>query len=351
VKDLEQYLKRIKPADWEVSRRVQKRLDSKTKPVGSLGRLESLVMQCAAVQGSEDPSCRKKVIFTLAADHGVVHEGVSAYPQSVTAQMVANFLSGGAGVNVLARHTGCEVIVVDMGVAGEIGCTGYVSRKIGYGTNNFTKGPAMTREQAVRSIVTGIELAIETDFDILGTGEMGIGNTTPSSAIACVITGRDVHELTGRGTGIDDHGLSVKIRAIRTGIELNRPDPDDPIDVLAKVGGFEIGGIAGLIIGAALKKRLAVVDGFISTAGALIAQKLHPGLADYFVISHLSAEKGHDIFTEYMGKKPILDLGMRLGEGTGAALAINLIEVAVRLYYEMATFEGAGVEGKKAPDS
>jgi nicotinate-nucleotide--dimethylbenzimidazole phosphoribosyltransferase len=347
VKNLQQYLKRIPPVDREVIKKVKKRIDSQAKPAGSLGRLESLVLQCAAVQGTEDPSCGKKVIFTLAADHGVVSEGVSAYPQSVTAQMVANFLSGGAGVNVLARHTGCDVIVVDMGVAGEISLEGCVNRKIGYGTNNFTQGPAMTREQAVRSILTGIELALETDFDILGTGEMGIGNTTPSSAIACVITGMDVRELTGRGTGIDDHGLSVKMSAIRAGIELNRPDPDDPIDVLAKVGGFEIGGIAGLIIGAALKKRLAVVDGFISTAGALIAQTLHPGLADYFVISHLSAEKGHGVFTEYMGKKPILDLGMRLGEGAGAALAIGVIEAAVRLYYDMATFEQAGVEGKR----
>jgi nicotinate-nucleotide--dimethylbenzimidazole phosphoribosyltransferase len=243
------------------------------------------------------------------------------------------------------------VIVVDMGVAEDIVLEGCVNRKIDYGTKNFTKEPAMTREQAVRSIVTGIELALETDFDILGTGEMGIGNTTPSSAIACAITGREVHEMTGRGTGVDDYGLSAKIRAICTGLERNRPDPKDPIDVLTKVGGFEIGGIAGLIIGSALKRRLAVVDGFISTAGALIAQKLHPGLADYFVISHLSAEKGHDLFTEYMKKKPILDLGMRLGEGTGAALAIGLIEAAMHLYYEMATFENAGVARKNAPDS
>jgi len=347
LKRIEDYLCQIKPVQKSVADRVQKRLDSQTKPQGSLGRLEIFCIQLAQVQGTDSPSYGKKIIFTLAADHGVVEEGVSAYPQSVTAQMVANFLRGGAGVSVLAKHAGCDVVVVDIGVARSIDAKGYVDRKIDLGTKNFTKGPAMTREQAEISIVTGIELAVHYDFDILGTGDMGIGNTTPSSAVAGVLTGIDPERITGRGTGIDDVTLRKKIDTIRRGIEINNPDPTDPIDVLAKVGGFEIGGIAGLIIGAAVKRKLTVVDGFISTAGAMIASSLNKDIADYFLLSHLSAEKGHDLFAEYLGKKPVLDLGMRLGEGTGAALAIELIDAAMCLYYGMATFEQAGVDEKK----
>jgi nicotinate-nucleotide--dimethylbenzimidazole phosphoribosyltransferase len=347
LKRIEDYLCQIKPVQKSVADRVQKRLDSQTKPQGSLGRLEIFCIQLAQVQGTDSPSYGKKIIFTLAADHGVVEEGVSAYPQSVTAQMVANFLRGGAGVSVLAKHAGCDVVVVDIGVARSIDAKGYIDRKIDLGTKNFTQGPAMTREQAEISIVTGIELAVNYDFDIIGTGDMGIGNTTPSSAVAGVLTGIDPERITGRGTGIDDVTLRKKIDTIRRGIEINNPDPADPIDVLAKVGGFEIGGIAGLIIGAAVKRKLAVVDGFISTAGAMIASSLNKDIADYFLLSHLSAEKGHDLFAEYLGKKPVLDLGMRLGEGTGAALAIELIDAAMCLYYGMATFEQAGVDKKK----
>lgn len=346
MKQLRKYLDQIQPVDKEIIDTVQKRLDSQTKPLGSLGRLEAFCRDLASVQGKERPLCEKKIIFTLAADHGVVEEGVSAYPQSVTEQMVQNFLNGGAGVNVLAKHAGCDVVVVDIGVVSDLNMEGCVNRKIAYGTKNFTKGPAMTREQAERAIITGIELAMEYEFDILGTGEMGIGNTTPSSAVASVLTGRDVQEITGRGTGIDDSTLLKKIDAIRRGISVNKPDPKDPVDVLRKVGGFEIGGIAGLIIGAAIKRKLAVVDGFISTAGAMIAQGLHKEISDYFLLSHLSAEKGHDLLVEFLGKKPILQLGMRLGEGTGAALAIELIDAALHLYYDMATFDSAGVDKK-----
>jgi nicotinate-nucleotide--dimethylbenzimidazole phosphoribosyltransferase len=346
MKRLEEYLSMIGPADNDVLEGVRKRLDSQTKPRGSLGRLETLCGQLAAVQGSIEPRCEKKIIFTLAGDHGIVAEGVSAYPQTVTGQMVLNFVNGGAGVNVLARHAGCGVVVVDMGVAVELDFGGYIDKKIASGTKNFTKGPAMTREQAERSIVTGIELALNRDFDILGTGDMGIGNTTPSSAIASVIMGVEPEDVTGRGTGIGDDTLRLKIDAIKRGISVNSPDRKDPVDVLSKVGGFEIGGIAGLIIGAAIKKRLAVVDGFISTAGALIAAGLSKELSDYFIVSHLSAEKGHDLFVRYLGKEPILDLGMRLGEGTGAALAIEIIDAAVRLYYDMATFDEAGVDDR-----
>jgi nicotinate-nucleotide--dimethylbenzimidazole phosphoribosyltransferase len=346
MKTLDGYLSMIKPVDGAVLEGVQKRLDSQTKPRGSLGRLESFCRQLASVQGRVDPKCEKKIIFTLAGDHGVVDEGVSAYPQTVTGQMVLNFVNGGAGVNVLAKHAGCEVIVVDMGVASDLDFGGFVDKKIDFGTRNFTQGPAMTREQAERSIVTGIELALDNDFDILGTGDMGIGNTTPSAAIASVIMEVDVEDVTGRGTGINDETLMLKIDAIKRGISVNRPDKNDPVDVLSKVGGFEIGGIAGLIIGAAIKKRLAVVDGFISTAGALIAGSFRKEISDYFIVSHLSAEKGHDLFVKYLKKDPVLDLGMRLGEGTGAALAIEIIDAALRLYHDMATFNEAGVDDK-----
>jgi len=346
MKNLSHYLDRIEPADRSVAERVQRRLDNQTKPQGSLGRLEELCRLMATAQGTDRPSCTKKVIFTLAGDHGVVEEGVSAYPQSVTSQMVMNFIAGGAGVNVLARHAGCDMVVVDMGVAAPVDHPGCVNRKVAHGTRNFTGGPAMTREEAERSIVTGIELALEYDFDVLGTGDMGIGNTTPSSAIAAVMTGMDVEVLTGRGTGIDDKAFRNKISAIRRGIEKNKPDPHDPVDVLRTVGGFEIGGIAGLIIGAAIKRRLAVVDGFISTAGAMIAAGLNRNVSDYFILSHLSAEHGHGSFAQYLKKRPFLDLGMRLGEGTGAVLAIELIDAALSLYDGMATFDEAGVDRK-----
>ena len=347
MKDLNGYLQSIEPVDRIIAERVQQKLDSQTKPQGSLGRLEELCRVLAAAQGTDRPVCRKKVIFTLAGDHGVVEEHVSAYPQSVTPQMVLNFLAGGAGVNVLARHAGCDMVVVDMGVAHIIEHPKCVNRKIAPGTKNFSRGPAMTLQEAEQSILTGIELALERDFDVLGTGDMGIGNTTPSSAIAAAMTGCDVEEITGRGTGIDDQTYANKVTAIRRGLEVNNPNPTDALDVLSKVGGFEIGGIAGLIIGAALKHRLAVVDGFISTAGAMVAVGLQPLLSDYFVLSHLSAEHGHKSLVKFLGKRPLLDLGMRLGEGTGAALAIELIDAALCLYNGMATFDEAGVDGKK----
>ncbi len=346
MKSVKDYLAMIKPADSGILLEVQRRLDSQTKPQGSLGRLEELCRQLAKAQGKVEPSYKKKVVFTLVADHGVVDEGVSAYPQSVTAQMVFNFIQGGAAVNILAKHAGAFVSVVDMGVSCDLDFHGFIDRKIDYGTKNFTKGPAMTREQAERSIIAGIELALERDFDILGTGEMGIGNTTPSSAVASVILGIDPAEITGRGTGVDDRTFKNKVNVIRKGISVNEPDRRDPIDVLAKVGGFEIGGIAGLIIGAAIKKRVAVVDGFISTVGAMIAYELNRAVREYFLVSHLSAERGHDIITAHLEKEPILDLKMRLGEGTGSALAIEIIDAAMHLYYEMATFDHAGVDKK-----
>jgi nicotinate-nucleotide--dimethylbenzimidazole phosphoribosyltransferase len=346
MKELKEYLEMIESPDRSVADRVQMRLDSQTKPQGSLGRLEELCRLVSVARGTDRPSCRKRVIFTLAGDHGVVEEGVSAYPQSVTSQMVLNFLAGSAGVNVLARHAGCDMVVVDMGIAKPVVHPDCVDRRIAPGTRNFTRGPAMTRDEAERSIIAGIELALEGEFDVLGTGDMGIGNTTASSAIAAVLTGRKVEELTGRGTGIDDRTFGRKVEAIARGISVNDPDPRDPVDVLRAVGGFEIGGIAGLILGAAIQRRFAVVDGFISTAAAMLASGLSSSISDYFVLSHLSAEHGHGHLAAYLGKRPLLDLGMRLGEGTGAALAIELIDAALALYDGMATFNEAGVDGK-----
>jgi len=346
VKSIKDYISMITTVDREVMKEVQTRLDSKTKPRGSLGRLEEICLQMASVQDTPDPTYQKKLIFTLAADHGVAKEGVSAYPQSVTAQMVKNFIQGGAAVNILARHAGAEVVVVDIGVASDMEFKGFINKKIDYGTKSFVLGPAMSREQAEKAVLTGIELALAYDYDILGTGEMGIGNTTPSSAIASVLAGVEVERVTGYGTGIDERGFKNKISVIKKGIQVNSPCPEDPLDVLSKVGGFEIGGIAGLIIGSAVKKRLCVVDGFISTAGAMIASCFSKKVLEYIVISHRSAERGHELFLNYLGKRPLLDLDMRLGEGTGSALAMEVIDAAMHLYYEMASFDTAGVDSK-----
>lgn len=338
---------RIVPVDRSVLAEVQARLDCQTKPPGSLGRLEEIVKRLAMIQGTADPVCARKVIFTMAADHGVVEEGVSAFPQSVTTQMVQNFLDGGAAVNVLARHAGCEMVVVDMGVATDRRFEGCLDRKIAPGTKNFTRGPAMTRAQAEEALNAGIALGLESDFDIAGTGEMGIGNTTPAAAVASVLSGTEPQLMVGRGTGIDDRGLRRKVDAIRRGIDLNAPDPKDPVGVLAAVGGFEIGGIAGLILGAAVRKKPVVVDGYISTAGALVAVGLSGRVRDYILLSHRSAEGGHERFLDILGgEPPLLDLGMRLGEGTGAALAMEIIDAALDLYGNMATFDSAGVDQK-----
>lgn len=344
---LEQTLAGIRPVDAELLARAQAKLDNKTKPLGSLGRLEELARRFAAITGSLSPDTRKKIIFTFAGDHGVVEEGISAFPKEVTPQMVLNFLNGGAGVNVLARHSGSEVLVVDIGVDYDFGeMPGLLRKKVARGTRNFTKGPAMGRDEALSAVGVGIELAVLAKAErvaMVGTGEMGIGNTTPSSAIIAAISGKPVREVTHRGTGIDDEALENKVRVIEQGLAVNRPDPRDPIDVLAKVGGLEIAGIAGLVLGCAANRIPVVVDGFISTAGALIASELHPNVKDYLFASHRSVEIGHRFMLERIGCEPILDLGLRLGEGTGAALAIGIIEGAVKVLTEMATFDEAGV--------
>ena len=340
-------LARIKPVSTELLQKAQSRLDNKTKPPGSLGRLEEFARRIAAISGSPNPDISKKVIFTFAADHGVVQEGVSLYSSEVTRQMVLNFLAGGAGVNVLARHAGAEVRVVDVGVDHDFeDVPGLIHKKVARGTRNFTKEAAMSRDEMLAALQVGIELAEQCKAEgvgLVGTGEMGIGNTTPSSAIIAAISGKTVAEVTHRGTGINDLALLNKIRVIKEGLDVNKPDGNDPLDVLAKVGGLEIAAIAGLVLGCAANSIPVVIDGFISTAGALIASELHPNVRDYIFAAHQSAEIGHRFMLERIGAEPILDLNLRLGEGTGAALAMTLIEAGVKILKEMATFEEAGV--------
>ncbi|MDF2956086.1 nicotinate-nucleotide--dimethylbenzimidazole phosphoribosyltransferase [Candidatus Alkanophaga liquidiphilum] len=350
---IEEVIKKIAPLDDDAMKEAQRRQDSLIKPLGALGQLEELSIMVAGITGNPRPAIEKKMIVTMAGDHGVIEEDVSAYPREVTPQMVYGFLSGRAAINVLARHVGAEVVVVDMGVAHDFEATafeqGLINKKVGYGTNNIAKGAAMGYNDAVRSIEAGIEVFEEfcSDADIVGVGDMGIGNTTPSSAIAAFITGRPVEEVTGRGTGVDDSGLQRKINAIKRALEVNKPRRDDAIDVLAKLGGFEIGGMVGVILAAAAKRTPVVIDGFISGAAALIAYELMPQVKNYLIASHRSVEKGHDAIYEYIGLKPLFDLRMRLGEGTGAALAISIVEAACKILNEMATFEEAGVSKKK----
>ncbi len=344
---LDKTLAQISPLDTDLLEKAQARLDNKTKPLGSLGRLEEFACRFAAITGTLESKTGKKVIFTFAADHGVVAEGISAFPQEVTPQMVFNFLRGGAGINVLARHCGADVRVVDMGVDYDFGSIqGLIDRKIARGTANFAKGPAMTRQQAVEAMETGIALANdcwEEGVVMVGTGEMGIGNTTAASAIIAAVSGIPVGKVTSRGTGINDAVLATKIRIIAQALQINRPDQADPLDVLTKVGGLEIAGIAGLIIGCAANRIPVVVDGFISTAGAVIAAGMNPLIREYLFAAHESVEIGHRAMLELLGAEPILNLELRLGEGTGAALAMGLIEAGVKILNEMATFTEAGV--------
>ncbi len=349
---LQQALRAIGPLDGAAAEAAKQRQDSLTKPKGSLGRLEELSIQLAGITGKTAPSLAKKVIFVMAADHGVVEEGVSLFPQDVTAQMVKNFLAGGAGINALARQAGARVVVTDVGVRGPVLTHPALRvRRIADGTGNIARGPAMSRDQAVRCIEAGISAVEEESaegIDILGTGDMGIGNTTPSTAIAVAFTGKPILEVTGRGTGLDDEGLARKARVVERALKVNAPDSRDPLDVLAKVGGFEIGALAGVILAAAARRIPAVIDGFISGAAALLAFGLEPKVKQYLIASHLSVERGHLAILRYIGLEPYLDLGLRLGEGTGAALAMILADAAVRVISGMATFAEAGVSGSEA---
>jgi nicotinate-nucleotide--dimethylbenzimidazole phosphoribosyltransferase len=341
----------IKPLDRGAMESARARQDTLTKPQGSLGRLEELSIKLAGIQGRTIPQIRQKVIFTMAGDHGVVAEGVGNWPQDVTAQMVYNFLSGGAGVNVLARQAGVRVVVVDMGVATELEPhPQLISRRVAPGTQNMALRPAMTPEQAVTSIEAGIGVVrgeLAKGLDIVGTGDMGIGNTTSSSAICAAMTGEAVAKVTGRGTGITDEQLAHKIEVVKKALALNRPDPKRPLDVLAKVGGFEIGGLVGVMLAAAAYRIPVVIDGFISGAAALIGVALAPKLRGFLIASHVSAEAGHKVLLRHLRLKPLLNLGMRLGEGTGAVLGIFLAEAAARILAEMSSFAEARVSERE----
>jgi nicotinate-nucleotide--dimethylbenzimidazole phosphoribosyltransferase len=352
---LEEIIGGIKPVDQEWIQKARERTAQLVMPTRALGRLHEISEQLCGIQETLEPAIDHKAILVMAGDHGVVEEGVSAYPQEVTPAMVQTFLAGGAGINAISRQVGADVWVVDMGVIADIDTAGLkgadrlIVQKMANGTANFTKGPAMPRRDAETAVVIGFQQAaslFEQGTDILGTGDMGIGNTTPSAAIGAVLTGATLEEMVGRGTGVDDPGLARKRDAIRRGIEFNTPDPEDGLDVLAKVGGFEIGGIAGAILAAAFQRRAVVVDGFISTAGALIAHALCPTVKDYLFAGHFSEEPGHRLMLQHLGLTPILDLGMRLGEGTGAALAMSVMEAAARMFKEVLTFEEAGVANK-----
>lgn len=343
--NLQGMLDRIQPVSAEKLAAIQERIDRQAKPKGSLGRLEELSRRYHAITGRED--IRAKRIYTFAGDHGVAAEGVSAFPAEVTPQMVYNFIDGGAAVNALANHAGAEVRVVDMGVNHDFkGLSGLIDRKVAMGTANMAVESAMSREQALACLQAGVGLAVAAKsegVDLIGTGDMGIANTTPSSAIVAAFTGLTPEQVTHRGTGIDDAVLDKKVGVIRRALEINQPSREDPIDVLAKVGGFEIGGIAGLILGCAAEGLPVVVDGFISTAGALIASELHPQVRDYIFAAHQSVEIGHHHMLQCLGQQPLLDLNLRLGEGTGAALAMTLIEGSLRVLREVLTFDAAGV--------
>jgi nicotinate-nucleotide--dimethylbenzimidazole phosphoribosyltransferase len=345
--DIADCMRSIRPLDTEAMNEARKIQDSLTKPKGSLGKLEDLSIRLAGIYGTATPSIRRKMVFTLAADHGVTEEGVSAYPQEVTAQMVLNFARSGAAINVLARHVGAQVTVVDVGVASDQkwpDCV--VDRKIRRGTRNMAKEPALTPQEVHEAVRIGVRLAtesIDSGINAVAIGDMGIGNTTAASAITAVITGRPVSEVTGRGTGVDDDALRAKVRVIERAIAVNKPDPNDGFEVLMKVGGLEIAGLAGVVLGAASRRVPVFIDGFVSCSAALAASVNSPNCRQYLIASHLSVEPGHRHALEYLGLVPVLDLGMRLGEGTGAVLAMFVAEASCNILNEMATFEGAGV--------
>jgi len=353
MSSLEQTCAAVCPVAAVAAREAQRRLDGKTKPRRSLGELETFACRLSAIYGTAEPPLPKKAVVVMAADHGVAEEGVSAYPAEVTAQMVRNFAGGGAAINVLARHAAARVLVVDMGTkpAGESSSlrgseTEIRHHPLGPGTANFTRGPAMPRSTALRTLEIGIGIAVELATEgvtLLAVGDMGIANTTSASALTAVLTGTPVDQVTGRGTGIDDAQLRRKIEVIGKALAVNKPERGDPLDVLSKIGGFEIGGLAGVMLGAAARRVPVVLDGFITTAAALIATGLCPHARDYLVAGHCSVEPGHAVALRQLDLHPLLNLHMRLGEGTGAVLAMHLVEASLRILGEMATFAGAGV--------
>ena len=345
---LQKTIESIEGQNEIIRQQAKERLDQLIMPHWALGRLMDLAMNLAGSCGSIHPCVERKTIVIMAGDHGITASGISKFPQEVTVEMVRGIVNGMAGINALARQVGAAIKVVDMGVVGNLSSLAgndIIDRKIAPGTANFAAGPAMSREQAVCALEAGITVAqkLENSTDLFGTGDMGIGNTASSSAIIAVLCETPVAKVTGRGTGLNDEQLAHKIVVLEKALALNAPDPSDPIDVLSKVGGYEIAGIAGLVLGAAALKKPIVIDGFISTVGALIAARLAPLSNDYMIASHQSVERGHRIALQNLGKKPLLDLDLRLGEGTGAAVAMNLVDAAVNVLTDVATFAEAAV--------
>lgn len=353
--NLNEIVNGIEPVDREWTAKAKERTAQLVMPTRALGRLHEISEQLCGIQKTLVPSVNRKAVLVMAGDHGIVDEGVSAYPQEVTGAMVQTFLAGGAGINAICRQVGAEVYVVDMGIIADFGAADLpdpdrlIIHKLAPGTANFARGPAMSRPEAERSVTLGFQEAtrlFQEGVDLIGTGDMGIGNTTPSAAIGAVLCGTDLSEMVGRGTGVDDEGLLRKQAVIRRGIEINKPLPADGLDVLSKVGGFEIGGIAGCVLAGAYHRRPVVIDGFISTAGALIAQAICPTVTEYLLSGHCSEEPGHRHMLKHLNLDPILDLGMRLGEGTGAAMAMSIVEGALGMFKEVMTFAEAGVADK-----
>lgn len=347
---LESKLQEIKELDEEVMDKIQRRLDNLTKPIGSLGRLEEIVKQLGGITREVFPTVKNKTVVIMCADNGVVAEGVSSCPKSVTAAVTRNFMKGFTGINVFTRHAGADIKVVDIGVDDDIYEDGIINKKFRKGTSNMAEGPAMSYEEAVKAIEVGIEVIKELKYknvNLIGTGEMGIGNTTTSSAVAAILTGSRISEMVGVGSGLTEEAYKNKIKIIERSINVNKPKPSDPIDVLAKVGGFDIAGLTGCFIGAALYRVPIVIDGFISAAAALTAVKIKPEVKNFIFPSHGSAEPGNKKIMEELGLEPMLNLGMRLGEGTGAALGFEIIDMAVTAYTEMGTFEKAEIEAYK----
>ncbi|UMZ74634.1 nicotinate-nucleotide--dimethylbenzimidazole phosphoribosyltransferase [Natranaerofaba carboxydovora] len=344
---LDDVIEGIEPLDEEAMKKAQERLDDLTKPPGSLGVLEELAKKLAGIYKEPIPSLKKKAGVLMAADHGVVEEKVSAFPKEVTAQMVQNFAGEGAAINVLSNHEGVELTLVDVGVYEDISDIDKVlHRKVAPGTKNMAKEPAMTKDEALKAMQVGFEIAEKFSDDgvgIVSTGEMGIGNTTPSAAIIYLYGDAPIRQVVGRGTGVEDDRLENKIKAIEKAIEVNSPDPDDPLDVLSKIGGLEIAGLCGVFLGCASKRIPVMIDGFISGAAAVMASKFCEGSVNYMIGSHLSKEPGHNVMLSLLGIKPMFSMDMRLGEGTGAVLAMNSVEAAVKIINEMATFSDAGV--------
>ena len=342
-KELDALVREVLPLDRGAMTAAEEYQARLAKPPGSLGRLEEISIQLAGITGRVHNALNKKQLLVFAADNGVVAEGVSSAPQSVTKQQTINLTRGKTGAAVLAKHFGCGLTVCDVGVNADIYESTVLNRKIAYGTQNICTGPAMTREQTLQAILTGAEIARTVDADVIGVGEMGIGNTTTSSAVLAVLLGADVEAVTGRGGGITEESFRKKKAVIRTAIEVNRPDRDDVVGVLSKVGGFDLAAMCGAFLGAAAARRPAVIDGLISAAAALCAVRLCPNVRGYLVPSHASFEIGYRLAMEAMDLRPLFDLGMRLGEGSGCPLAFQVLDAACAVINDMATFDEAGI--------